>query len=685
MPDPGYMRRSPVTYTGMLWLLAAQLVVMLPLAFYLPVWLIPVLLFSAGWRLRVMQGHMEQPGTIGILIIGSLGIIALTVSGIPRVSLDMMASLLMLGFAYKSLEVIQRRDAMVVILTGYLLVGVLFLYSQSILAALYGVFSMTVLTASMIALQSSKSTVMLVNLRLAGLMLLLCLPLMITFFVFTPRFSPLWTFTLPSSQAKTGMTDRLTPGDIARLSQSDEPAFRVNFAGERPAQKALYWRGLVLNHFDGKTWTQFADDIDPESVKTVLKTNEYNIKNRLVKKGSGLRYSVIYEKTAQPWLFALSPVVDIQGDAAFGRDFRIMARKNVMEPLQLTLLSYPLALRDVILPPWRQQLALQLPSQGNPRSRQLAQKLLAKSPTKSHFIQTVMNRYRTQDFYYTLRPPVLQTTDTIDEFLFSSRRGFCAHYAGSFVFLMRAAGIPARIVAGYQGGEWNEKGNYLTVHQYDAHAWTEVWLENQGWVRFDPTLMVAPQRIEQNLQTAVSEEGSFLEGQLLTFAKYNWLNSIRKRLDSGQYAWRKFVLGYNGETQSQLMQRLFGKLSLLKTALIIASLFFVISLLWLVSLGLARRHPQEAPEHQLYRRFCTLLEKQGIHRAPSQTPHNFAQLAASRLPALASEIQTFTNNYIQLCYSPPEDSDSHATLQRLKTRFNSLSKAIKTLRKTTGT
>ena len=222
MFSDGYPQDKQITYSGMLWLLAAQLVVMAPLMLYLPIWILPVLIFSAGWRIRVMQGHQQQPGVILKSIVAVIGLVALFASGMKLVSLDMMASLLMLGFAYKALEVTQRRDAMVVILTGFLLIAVLFLYSQSIFIALYGAFALTILTGALIAIQQSKSYAILPNLKLSSLMLFLCLPLMLMFFVFSPRFSPLWTLPLPTGQAKTGISDSMTPGDIAELSQSDE-------------------------------------------------------------------------------------------------------------------------------------------------------------------------------------------------------------------------------------------------------------------------------------------------------------------------------------------------------------------------------------------------------------------------------------------------------------------------------
>ncbi len=677
----GFPHSKQITYAGMLWLIAAQIVVMLPLMFHLPLWLIPVLIFSAGWRIRVMQGHLTQPGNIVKLMIGGLGFAALAASGLPTVSLDMMASLLMLGFAYKSLEVIQQRDGMVVVLTGYLLVAVQFLYSQSMFSALYGIFSLTVLTGAMIAIQQAqqvKSKGITPNLKLAGAMLLMCLPLMITLFVFAPRFSPLWSFSLPSSHAKTGITDRMTPGDIASLSQSDELAFRVTFSGERPPQNELYWRGLVLQHFDGKTWTQFADDPSPETVKSRLRSYEHDARKRLQKKGYGRAYDVIYEKSGQPWLFALSPVVAIEGDAIYSSDFNIMARKNILEPMLLKLISFPQALREIDLPQAIRRLALQLPkvgkSEANRKSRALAKRLLESSVSQEDYIQKVLNLYK-QDFYYTLRPPVLNSRNSIDHFLLGSKKGFCAHYAGSFVYMMRVAGIPARVIAGYQGGEWNEKSNYLAVHQYDAHAWTEVWLEGQGWVRFDPTTMVAPERVEQNLQTAVSEEGSFLEDQILSSVKYQWLGSLRKQVDATQYSWRKFVLGYDQEAQSHFIKRLFGEISLLKIGLIAGAIILSIITLWVLFLGLTKKHKHEAIEHQLYRSFCDLLEKQGIKRTPSQSPAEFSQRASAQIPELATEIRSFSELYTALCYDPDTQSKTHEHIDRLK-------KMIKAMRKT---
>jgi len=633
----GFPQDRLITYSGMLWLLAAQIIVMIPLLFYLPVWLLPILIFSAVWRLRVMLGKAEQPGIIIKVILGVLGLAALKLSGIPIVSLDMTASFLMLGFAYKSLEVIQRRDGMVVILTGFMLVGVLFLYSQSIMITIYSVFSVIALTGAMIAIQQSGNQTskqksrptsfngIFKNLRLASSMLLLCLPLMILFFVFAPRFQPFWTAPIASGQAKTGISDSMSPGDIANLSQSDELAFTVSFEGERPKQSDLYWRGLVMQYFDGTTWTQSDPDLPPRMLGRHSSIRLKESELPLQKRGEEIKYKAIYQNTGRHWMFVLNPVFDIQGPAVFDENFRVRAKYEIVEPVLVKFSSYPDSLKELVLDEATRLTNLQLPETGNEKSHLLAEQLYSSSTTNFEYIQRVLQRFREQEYFYTLRPSLLGDQNTIDEFLMNSKRGFCSHYAGSFVFMMRAVGIPARVVTGYQGGEWNEKGQFLAVHQFDAHAWTEVWLEGEGWKRFDPTAMVAPQRIEQNLEAAMQQEGSFLEGQILSLNKMKWLDGLRQQLDSLQYGWQRFVLNYDNETQQNFLKNLFGEMTIRKTMLIVGGFFGATVLVWLGFLGMFKKRYNEAPEHQLYRRFCGLLAKKGVVKRLAQTPENFGQ------------------------------------------------------------
>ena len=665
-----------ITYSGMIWLLAAQLVVMLPLAWHLPAWLVPVMLIAAGWRLRVLKGGLTQPDHILKMLLVLLGIGGLLLSGLRFPSLEAMSSLLMLGFAFKSLEVVERRDALVVIFIGYFLVALNFLYAQSMLAALYGAFALVVLTGALIGVQQaiaafSTTKAVSFNLRLSVFMLLQSLPLMLGIFMLAPRLQPLWTLPVMTEQAKSGISDRMAPGDIENLSKSGELAFRVTFKNpaKRPLQSQLYWRGLVLNHFDGREWRQFETQYESQYIKGML-NQQYRFRpDKLLIGGEPFEYEAIYEKTGQPWLFTLTPSVEVKGDVLMAADYRVMANEPLQAPLMLKATAYPHAALDRELDPYIRQLALQLPDNGNQRSLNLAQRLHEQTGNNEEaYIKAVQDYFHQQMFVYTLRPPAMGEIDSIDTFLFDKQHGFCAHYAGSFVFLMRAAGIPARVVIGYQGGEWNEQNQYLAVHQYDAHAWAEVWLPGKGWVQIDPTTWVAPERTEQGLEAAVKAEGSFMEGQMFNVRQVPWLNGLRQKFDALQYGWQRWVLGYDSDAQRQLFKALLGEISITRMALMAAGVFATIVLLWMVVLGLTRPRITEALEHQLYRRFCAQLAKKGVVRMPGQAPGVFAVQASQALPAQAHAIGEFTRLYEELCYSSATDSDK--ATRRLKTLLN---------------
>ena len=668
-----------ITYTGMIWLLAAQLIVMLPFTTSLPPWLLAVVVLAAGWRLRVLAGKASQPKTLlkaGLLL---LGIAAVFLSGLRLPSLEAMSALLLLGFAFKAVEAVQQRDALVVILTGYFLVALHFLYTQSIIAGLYGTLALIVLTGALVGVQQTLEELtpaqqVQFNFWIAGQILLQCLPLMVIIFVLTPRFQPFWSLPLPTEQHTRGILDRMAPGDIEKLSQSADLAFRVSFKTERPPQTDLYWQGLVLQHFDGREWRQFATEQDPEQLKWTLK-HEYSYQEHNLKtQGMAYEYEAIYEPSGQNWLFTLSPTTEVQGEVLRAADYRVMAKQPLQSPLLIRAVSRPASIRDLELSPKLRALALQLPSQGDNRSRELAKNLYAAAGDELAYIQTILKRFKEQAFFYTLNPSLLGETDTIDGFLFDSQRGFCSHYAGSFVFLMRAVGIPARVVVGYQGGEWNKAGNYLAVHQFDAHAWAEVWLPNQGWLRVDPTSMVAPERTEQNLEAALKKEGRLLEQSVFSSRKFAWLNSIRQQLDRMQYGWQRWILSYDPATQRQFLDKLLGEFSVLKLAGLALALLACLGLSGLIWLGLTRQAHSEALEHRLYRRFTERLSKQGFERRLDQTPSEFGALAAQAWPAQAEKILAFTATYQTLCYEcdEPQAKQRSSLLRELRRLLSQL-------------
>ena len=302
---------------------------------------------------------------------------------------------------------------------------------------------------------------------------------------------------------------------------------------------------------------------------------------------------------------------------------------------------------------------MQLPRTGNERTRALARELRERHGDNiSGFIQEVLNRFRFQEYFYTLRPPLLEG-DRIDQFLFDSKQGFCAHYAGALTFLLRAAGIHARVVAGYQGGEVKD-GKVIQVRQFDAHAWVEFWQPGYGWERVDPTAAVAPDRVQEGLESAVALEGSFLEGAIFSPVRYrgiSWINNLRLQYESLEYQWQRLVLSYDEESQKGLFNKLFpgqNTLMILTRLLVISVLVVMIVTALVLVKPWKRRAP---PADRYYRRFCKRMARQGIPRHPGEGPEDYARRIAEEKPELGRKGMQVSALYIRVTYGKPEKGD----------------------------
>ena len=252
-----------------------------------------------------------------------------------------------------------------------------------------------------------------------------------------------------------------------------------------------------------------------------------------------------------------------KGDFFRGRNFELFNNGIVTQRLSYDLRSYLSNQTDLRLLDSMRTRNLELPEEGNQRSRQFASELRAAATTDREFVISVLAHFQQHEYFYSLNPPLLEE-NRIYQFLFETLSGFCEHYASAFTFLMRAAGIPARVVVGYQGAEANPYENYLMVYQYNAHAWTEVWLAGEGWVRFDPTAAVSPQRIEQGVQEALRDDPAFMEDDLFSASRLGgigWLNAMRLRLDAIEYGWNQLVVNYDEDLQFELFEKLFGEVT----------------------------------------------------------------------------------------------------------------------------
>lgn len=647
---------------ALLWVLASVLLVLLPHVLRLPPWTTLLAFACMGWRLLIFTGRAGYPGKLVkcllVVVVLPLTMMQTSTGG---ASVDTAVSLLLLGVVFKLLEMQYKRDIVIVIALCYVLIMVGFIYSQTIPASLYSLLVVIVITGALIALNrdNSRSTFG-SNSSLALRIVLQAIPLTIVLFVLVPRVSPLWTMPLPVSPDKTGVTDEMTPGDISSLGRSGELAFRVSFEGQAPAHEQLYWRGLVLDLFDGRTWRRAGNRFLTFSILSRQPASSQGVGT-----GQPVDYDVILEPTQQTWLYALQLAELNTPDIVQDRNYGLQTAKPVSQRMRYQLRSYLQHQTDLQLSGTQRARSLQLPEEdNNPLSLALAREWRAGSPTDADYVQRVMSHFREEAFYYTLNPPVLGEA-SIDDFLFNTREGFCGHYAGTFVYLMRAVGIPARVVVGYQGGEYNPFEDYTMVYQYNAHAWAEVWFEGQGWVQFDPTGAVAPERISMGVEAVFADQPGFMEDSgfsMMRFRDNQWLNSLRLRLDALDYAWNRWVVSYDEDLQLDLMNDFFGddaRSGLVWALGITTAMLFALVAFFMLRGGKAASRD---PATRLYLLLAGDLAELGMRRQQGEGAGDYCRRVSIERPELASEMEKVTRMYEQLSYGPVSQDSADAAL-----------------------
>jgi transglutaminase-like putative cysteine protease len=643
--------RWQIPRNGLAWLLLSQLAVIAPHAPRLPVWVLGAFAVSVLWRLMVFQGRWSFPDRLAKAALMLACFVGIYVSYDSYLGLEPTVALLISGFSLKLIEAVSKRDVYIIIFLAYFVCLTEFLFSQDFLITVYMFASVLLTTSALIALHQHQYYQFNYRaLKKSGLIFAQAIPLMLVLFIIFPRFTPLWSVPLPSHQAKTGMSAEMSPGDISQLSQSSDLAFRAVFEGDIPANNLLYWRGVVLSLFDGRRWSQNSRYLAP-----LNQGDENLLKNSTSKK---ITYSIIQEPTYRPWLFGLSMVDSRDQSISITSDYRLLRKGEVYERIKYDVVSDINAKLELVISASRFRTETLLPQRGNEQSKALAKKMLQESSDSKDYINTVLKYFREESFVYTLKPPLLGE-NSIDDFLFDSRRGFCEHYASSFVFLMRAANIPARVVTGYQGGEINPITKTVLVHQFDAHAWAEVWLEGEGWIRVDPTAAVSPDRIERGMDEALFSEGSFLAGSPLSTARYRriaWLNKIRMQLDAYNYYWVTTVLKYRGETQSNFLKRLLGEVDPWRIGGLLLSVGVFVGFIVAYSLFKERWKKRVDPAVSAYLKMCAQLEKQGHHRPPYEGAITFARRISEAERGLSVEnkkhLLAATKAFVTISYKP---------------------------------
>ena len=633
---------KPLTYG----LLLSIFMVIAPHADHLPIWVSSMCAGLLLWRAYLAYSGKPLPRRWLLMPITFAGTGGIVINFHTLFGREVGVALLMMLAALKLMELRQARDAMVLIYLACFVIITNFFYSQSIPTALYLLATLMVVVTAWVHLQAQSITLK-PRLRIAAVLLLQALPLTLILFILFPRVQgPLWG--LPQdAYASSGLDDKMSPGSLSRLSLSEAVAFRVTYNDKPPRRDQMYWRGPVLWYFDGRTWTP--------GITTLTDAPKFT------EVSQPIDYSVTLEPHNKPWLFALDVPDKLSVPAKLTYDFQMLNKEPIHARLRYSAhsnLVYHANLQEAT----RQlQRALQLPRQSNPRAQQLAAEWRANSKDDAAIVNTALAYFNKQGFVYTLEPPPLGV-NTVDDFLFTTKQGFCEYYASAFVFLMRAANIPARVVTGYLGGEFNDVGNYYIVRQSDAHAWAEVWLAGQGWVRVDPTAAIAPDRVQRDLSAALSDNA------ILPFMERNppqWMRNLRFNLDALANQWNQWVLGYDTERQFAFLTRLgMESVTWQKMALnMMSGLGIVIALFALFML----RHlftRQLDKVQAAWLKLCRKLEKAGLPRAAHEGAQDYAARVAAARPELGDAIHDLVARYTALRYGML--NDEHAQREFLQ-------------------
>jgi transglutaminase-like putative cysteine protease len=622
----------------LLWTSGCFALALLPHLGSMPPWVLIFCGIAAAVRLGLAADGRDAPPALLRTLIALAAIALLFAQFHTFNGLNAGTALLGLVAGLKLLETQTRRDLCVMVLLIYFLSLDALLVGSSfwLLAYLVGVCWLT--TATLLRLTAAEpAPPWLASLRYAGRILLHAMPLALLLWLFFPRLTePLWRITESDQGVTSGLGDTLNPGDISDLALSDEIAFRVHFFGAVPPLEQRYWRGPVLDQFDGRVWRR----TDP------LTTAESGLRIE----GPEYRYRMSLEPYPHAWIFTLDwPTAWDADHAQLTPDGMLIGPRPMSLGLDLTASSRPRRQDAEPLPESgrRRETALE-PATANPRTFALARALRREHPDERGFVTSVLEMIHSQDFFYTLAPPPLESQNPVDEFLFDTKRGFCGHYASAFAVIMRAAGIPARIVTGYYGGTYNRYADYWILRQSDAHAWDEIWIEGQGWQRIDPTSAIDPRRIDRSLreaQTAISLANVDLQSAL------PWFAALRLRTDALRQLWRERILRYNQDSQQSLLATLHIPNPDAQKLVLVLGSTLAAALGWLT--WQLRRELRPLPRDVLrraYEQLCAKLAGVDLPRAAHEGAEDYAARIAGRRPELAGAVGTLCRRYNELRY-----------------------------------
>ena len=635
--DAGAKPRSPAMTPGArAQALLAAAACLLPLLLQLPGAL--AIGFGIG-AVAVAAASRQRPlPALLRLLLGLCGIVAVA-AVLPGIGRDTACAMLAAMLALKPAETFSLRDGRS--LVGFALFGpfATFLLDQGpaslalgLVAALLALLALQRLAAEEAGVGRDGTRLFAWPAALGVLRLVaLGLPLALAAFWLFPRLaSPLWG--LPErAGAKPGLSDSMSPGAWLDLMNDDSPAARVRFFGPVPAQRDLYWRGPVLWDFDGRTWrpARWRRQFPAPQIRPA---------------GAGWDYEVDLEPSEDRQLIALDLPTRVSGDAYIDADFSVAARLPQYNVSRWRLQSAPAAAAEAELPRMLRERALRLPAGFNPRTLALGRQWRREAgvDTTGNADAAIADRALAmirRDFAYTLDVP-LAGRNEVDDFLFDRKRGYCEHFSSAFVVLMRAAGIPARVVTGYAGGYRNPVGGYWLVLHSDAHAWAEIWLPRRGWVRVDPTAAVAPERV---YDTLADRQPGRIGGFTTLVPVFNLGDWMRR-------GWNDFVLGFDANRQRDLLKPLgLDQLGVRELTLLFAA-FAGLALAWMAWL-LARGERERDPLLRAWHALDARYRRLGLGRAAHETAQDWARRVGADRPRAGEHLLSLSRRFSDARYA----------------------------------
>lgn len=636
--------------------------VLLPQVAYLPWWSSTLALLMLTWRLWMARQGQSLPGKWLLAALLALAVGATVLQFRSIVGPEAGVVLIVLLLVLKTLEMRARRDAMVIFFLGFFTLLTLFLHSQSLSMAVAMLLAVWGLLAALVNAHMPAGYPSLRQLlRTSGRLMLMGTPIMLVLFLSFPRMAPLWGLPTQTAQGQTGLSNDMTVGQVAELAQDHSVALRVRFDmpdGQTPPQRLLYFRGPVLSQFDGRHWKASADGW-PSALPSGSAMPATGL-------GKAVDYEITLEPHQQRWLLTLDATLQppaIQRRMHPTADLQWFTTRPITEVLRYQAQAYVHYVYGQSLSASQRSLHLQLPADLNPRTTAWARELRQlHGNDDTAILQAALSRLGDGSYVYTLQPGEVSSAHTADHFWFDSQHGFCEHIASAFAVLMRAAGIPARIVTGYQGGERNPVDGFWTVRQSDAHAWTEVWLPKEGWMRIDPTSAVAPARTEQ-LQR-LSAPTTMLDNAVGTMVGRNVLQHLRANWEAINHRWNDWVLNYSSDNQNSVLRHLrIAQWDAAKAALWLGAITALMALVFALQRWRAGR--LQDPWLRVMARARRKLQQAGIKHAESLGLQALARATQAQWGDESLQLQQWLLQMEQWRYAPHGPSTpSLAALRR---------------------